>query len=198
MAVDDVVAAMLGVPAALLRSPGLHAAPALPGYRGIYVWSHDDTTIVCADGTLGPSRHHYLERGDAFAPDPEVRPVTAIDDVAALRAAVGDDDWHEGGFGDELADDDRWWVLGDGLAAGNMTDVPGVGPTDVGLVTHPDARGRGLAERVARHMLWWAFTEQGHELARYRALTTNTASLRVAEKLGFSSFGTNVAVRLPT
>ena len=192
---EAVVAAMLGVPVALLRTPGLHAAPALAGYRGIYVWSHGGTTIVCADGALGPSRHHYLARATTFAPDPEVRAVTGADDVAALRAAVGDDDWHEGGFGEELQE--HWWVLGDGMAAGNMTDLAG-SPTDVGLVTHPDHRGHGLAERVARHMLAWAFVEQRFELARYRALTTNVASLRVAEKLGFTAFGANVAVRLPT
>ena len=85
-------------------------------------------------------------------------------------------------------------MLGDGLAAGNMTDFAGT-PTDVGLVTHPEHRGRGLASRVAGTMLAWAAGE-GHELARYRALTTNAASLRVAAKLGFTPLGANVAVRL--
>ena len=44
-------------------------------------------------------------------------------------------------------------------------------------------------------MLAWA-RDEGFETARYRALTTNVASLRVAEKLGFTPFGANVAVRL--
>jgi GNAT superfamily N-acetyltransferase len=192
--VEELVASMLNVPRSLLRTPGVHAVPALPGYHGVYVWQHGDTTIVAADRTLGPSQHAYLALGgSSFEPDPDVRVVTGPADVAALRDAVGADDWHEGGFGDEPGDD-RWWVLGDGLAAGNMTDVAG-SPTDVGLVTHPDHRGRGLATRVAGTMLAWA-RDEGYGLARYRALATNLASLRVAEKLGFTPFGANVAVRL--
>lgn len=191
------VASMLNVPVSLLETPGLHAVPALPGYHGIYVWHHGETTIVAADAALGPSQHAYLHlAGSAFAADPEVRPVVDDADVAALRTAVGDADWHEGGFGDAFtAGTDRWWVLGDGLAAGNMTDAGGA-PGDVGLVTHPDHRGRGLARRVAATMLAWARDEGGVEVARYRALTTNAASLRVAEALGFTPFGANVAVRL--
>lgn len=192
---ESAVASMLNVPVSLLRTPGLHAVPALPGYAGIYVWQHGATTIVAADATLGPSQHAYLDlAGTSFAGDPDVRPVEGDDaSVVALRAAVGDEDWHEGGFGDDRGED-RWWVLGDGLAAGNMTDFAGA-PTDVGLVTHPDHRGRGLAARVAGTMLAWA-RDEGYETARYRALTANVASLRVAEKLGFTPFGANVAVRL--
>ena len=194
-AVDALVASMLDVPVALLRTPGLHAVPALPGYAGIYVWHHGETTIVAADRALGPSRHSYLAlAGATFVADPDVRRVASEADVAMLRAAVGDDEWHEGGFGEDVQD--HWWVLGDGLAAGNMTDFAGA-PTDVGLVTHPRHRRRGLAERVARHMLAWA-RDEGHAVARYRALTTNAPSLRVAEKLGFSAFGENVAVRPPS
>jgi len=194
--VESLVASMLNVPASLLRTPGLHAVPALPGYDGIYVWQHGETTIVAADGALGPSQHAYLPlEGASFVADPEVRVVVDDADVAALRGAVGDEEWHEGGFGDGFEPAvDRWWVLGDGLAAGNMTDFAG-SPTDVGLVTHPAHRGRGSAERVARTMLAWACGE-GFAVARYRALTTNAASLRVAAKLGFTSFGSNVAVRL--
>ena len=191
---ESLVASMLNVPVSLLRTPGLHAVPALPGHAGIYVWHQGETTIVAADATLGPSQHAYLElAATSFAADPDVRAVDDDASVAALRAAVGDDDWHEGGFGD-VRGDGRWWVLGDGLAAGNMTDFAGA-PTDVGLVTHPDHRGRGLASRVAATMLAWA-RDEGFETARYRALTTNVASLRVAEKLGFMPFGANVAVRL--
>ena len=51
-------------------------------------------------------------------------------------------------------------------------------------------------ELGGRTMLAWA-RDEGFGVARYRALTSNVASLRVAEKLGFTPFGGNVAVRLP-
>ncbi|MEA3054879.1 MAG: Acetyltransferase domain, partial [Actinomycetota bacterium] len=61
----------------------------------------------------------------------------------------------------------------------------------------PAHRGRGHAHRVAADMTTWAVTEGGAEVVRYRALTTNHASLAVARRAGFVAYGENVAIRLP-
>ena len=74
-----------------------------------------------------------------------------------------------------------------------MTDYDGV-PAVVGLVTRPDARGNGLATAVAASM--GAAARPDIPLLRDRALTTNTASLRLARRLGFVRHGANIAVRL--
>jgi predicted GNAT family acetyltransferase len=73
-----------------------------------------------------------------------------------------------------------------------MTDFDGA-PADVGPVTRPDARGKGLATAVAASMC--AAAAPDIPLLRYRALATNT-SLRVARRLGFVGHGGNIAVRL--
>jgi RimJ/RimL family protein N-acetyltransferase len=76
---------------------------------------------------------------------------------------------------------------------GNMTDFAGA-PADVGLATLPGARGRGHATALAADMLAACFVDV--EVAIYRALVTNEASLAVARRLGFEGYGENVAIRL--
>jgi predicted GNAT family acetyltransferase len=66
-------------------------------------------------------------------------------------------------------------------------------PGDVGVVTRSDQRGRGLGRAVAASMTaeWLPIVE----IVRYRALTTNAASLAVAARLGFEGHGANIVVR---
>ncbi|MGZ4460380.1 MAG: GNAT family N-acetyltransferase [Nocardioidaceae bacterium] len=79
------------------------------------------------------------------------------------------------------------------LAAANLTDFDGV-PADVGVVTHPAARGRGLGLAVTAAAARAAIATHG--LARWRALHTNRASRALARRLGFTDYGGNLAVRL--
>ena len=64
---------------------------------------------------------------------------------------------------------------------------------DVGLITHLDHRGKGLAKAVASRMIMDALPEA--QLIRYRSRTANAASLAVAFSLGFVGRGENIAVR---
>ena len=205
--VDDAWAAWFGISVEQLRTPGTHVvrdAPALPGYAGIYVLRLGAALVVAGrvddpapmTRALGPSQHAYLHRDD-FVPPPTIvaRPVTAADDVDRFRAAVPDEEWHEGGFGDGDLPAVTWVALdGDRIVAmGNMTDFAGR-PADVGLVVHPRDRGTGVGTALAADMVAACFAD-GVEVARYRALTSNVASLRVAAKLGFTPYGENVAIR---
>ncbi|MGQ0433128.1 MAG: GNAT family N-acetyltransferase [Microthrixaceae bacterium] len=144
----------------------------------------------------GPSWHGYLAREDAPMTSPtEVRRLDQADGriMDDLRRLVGDDEWAEGGF---VPIPDVLWGIEDdeGLAAaGNMTDFRGQA-ADVGLATRPNARGRGLATAVAKAMCCFAPAEV--DILRYRALEGNLASLRVAQGLGFTGHGSNIAVRI--
>jgi len=172
------------------------------GVRGATVAEVFDPVFVGAwaaehgGRVLGPSWHGYLLRSDLQLPaDARARLLGPgdADALDELRAVVGEADWIEGGFVHRA---DALWGVYEGAhlaAAGNMTDFDGA-PADVGLVTRPDARGRGLATAVAASMC--AAAAPDIPLLRYRALTTNTASLRVARRLGFVGHGANIAVRL--
>jgi hypothetical protein len=113
--------------------------------------------------------------------------------LSGLREASGDADWAEGGFFE-----DEGFVYGieeSGrlLAAGNLTPFRGV-PADVGLLTHPAARDRGLAKQMAVSMISDALPHVG--IIRYRARLSNLPSLAIAKSLGFRERGCNLVARL--
>ncbi|MEN3272763.1 MAG: hypothetical protein V7636_1524, partial [Actinomycetota bacterium] len=223
--VDQTWASAFGLdPGMLHDTPARVVTPApwLADYRGIYVLQLGETLLVSAPtshrevatdiaagrdprdvardigGTLvGPSQHAYLHRDDNTLPAaPTTRRVEVVD-LEPLRASVPDDDWHEGGFG---PDAEVVWAAHDQdgtlVAAGNLTEFA-ARPADVGLVTHPAHRGRGYGRRLVADMTTWALTDGGADVVRYRALTTNHASLAVARHVGFVAYGENVAIRLP-
>jgi GNAT superfamily N-acetyltransferase len=166
------------------------------------------SAVVCAriagvveSEVLGPSWHGFVDRARFVSGTAREGGRVERDDPLfnALRIACGDDAWAEGGFfHDPMAFDGvLYGIEEDGrlVAAGNMTPYRGL-PADVGLVTHPDARGRGLAKRLAAKMVSDALPHV--EVVRYRALLTNAASLGVARSLGFDERGRNYIVRSPS
>lgn len=223
--VDRVWAAAFGLDVAdLHRSSAwvVTPAPSLAAYDGIYILWLGATTLVSAPSShrvaaaelavgrdvhdvareiggtaIGPGRHSYLHRDDHVAPSSPSTSKVTVADLESLRLAVTDDEWNEGGFGDDA--EHVWAAHADDastiVAAGNLTEFDGM-PADVGVVTHPAHRGRGLARRLTSDMTTWAMSEAGAEVVRYRALTTNHASLAVARRAGFVAYGENSAIRL--
>jgi GNAT superfamily N-acetyltransferase len=146
---------------------------------------------------LGPSWHGYLDAGMFVEPDTSgARRLgdADTDAIEAMRGAVDPAEWAEGGM-DLPLPDVVWGVFDEQrlVAIGKMTDFAGR-PANVGIVTRPDARGRGLATRLVGAMVADALATT--DVVRYRALETNTGSLRVAARLGFVGYGANIAVRL--
>jgi GNAT superfamily N-acetyltransferase len=113
--------------------------------------------------------------------------------LAGLRDACGQAEWGEGGFADPDAVTYGIEEEGRLAAAGNLTPFRGY-PADVGLLTHPAARGRGLAKQIAVQMIEDALPAAG--IIRYRALVTNFPSLAIARSLGFAEYGQNLIARL--
>jgi ribosomal protein S18 acetylase RimI-like enzyme len=71
-------------------------------------------------------------------------------------------------------------------AAGTLVVHPALRACHVGnFVTRPDARGRGLAGRVARH-LFELLRRDGIDVFMLGVQTSNLAALRVYERLGFA------------
>jgi ribosomal-protein-alanine N-acetyltransferase len=61
---------------------------------------------------------------------------------------------------------------------------------EVGYWTTASARGRGLTTRALTLLSTWALCKAGAKRVQLRADVRNTASLRVAEKAGFTREGT--------
>lgn len=159
-------------------------------------------TLLGADARVdGPSVHCYAdEQSFNGRSDPAAVPVRGDDQ--ALRDflhANSLDDWAESGFPREPAAADpnatRFWVLrhdDEVVAAGNMTEWRGL-PADVGVLTEPGSRGHGFAGRLVGAMVSSALPAA--VVVRDRALATNTASLAVARRLGFETYGQNYRAR---
>lgn len=146
----------------------------------------------------GPSWHGYVDRLSFSGLD--AQDVERLDPadrrLVALRNECGVAQWREAGFPMEPSTDDParcafYGLSVDGVlvAAGNLTDWRG-SPADVGLLTHPDHRRRGLATQVAGTMVADWLPEAG--LIRYRALTTNVPSLTIARRIGFEGYGQHI------
>jgi len=144
---------------------------------------------------FGPLVHHYRDdRGglEEFATGRRINPDDAVA-LVSLRGAVPADEWMSAGFSAPAAmlfgifRDDRM------VAAANLTSGPDAA-TDVGIVVHPDERGKGYALQAAATAARQALSMHG--VARFRALATSHATLAIAAKLGFSEYGRNLAVYL--
>ena len=143
-----------------------------------------------------------------------LRPWT-LDDVPAIAAACDDAEiarWIHQMPSPYCESDAREYVLStvvawnDGLGAFfavvecSSGDIAGsialhvldrdLGNLEVGYWTAAPARGRGLTTRALVLLSGWALGEVGAERVQLRADVRNTASLRVAEKAGFTREGT--------
>lgn len=140
---------------------------------------------------IGPSTHFYLDED----PGPADGVVDLTDkELTRLRATVRPEEWDEGGMADEPLPPVRFGIIEDGVpVAVAVLNEWRDGAADIGVVVAPSHRGRGLAAVVGRHAASYAIRQQG--IARWRAATTNLASSRTAQRLGFEPYATQLAVR---
>jgi RimJ/RimL family protein N-acetyltransferase len=83
---------------------------------------------------------------------------------------------------------------GDRLAAAGMLERWGDRLLHVGIVTHPDYRGRGYGKAVVSAMTAHGLATGG--VLQYRTLQANLPSVGIAQALGFQRFARTLAVRL--
>jgi ribosomal-protein-alanine N-acetyltransferase len=131
---------------------------------------------ACTD----PGTRHFL----SHLPDPY--------GIAEARAHVHDCWWHAATGGRET------WAVADTddrlLGTISVMDLNGSteGTGEIGYWTHPDARGRGVMTEAVGAVVAHAFDPEGLDLDRLVIVAAdgNTASLRIAESLAFTRYGT--------
>ncbi len=141
-----------------------------------------------------PDRVHHLPL-DVHAEVRAERPLAGVrrltaDDAdlfASFVAEAPPDD-----LDDAFVELDHWLVAGavrDGrlVSVASMYPWRGTGTADLGVITLPDSRGRGLARATVRAISALAL-QQGYE-PQYRCQLDNAASLALARGSGFRALG---------
>lgn len=138
---------------------------------------------------IGPSTHHYLDEDPGMS-----AAVVRIEasDAHGMRQSVPAHEWEESGFADDAQVCFGFSADGHLVAAANLTSYAEA-PRDVGVLVVPDARGQRLVDEVGRAAASYAVSRHG--LARWRARTSNLASLGAAHRLGFEPWCTQLAIR---
>jgi GNAT superfamily N-acetyltransferase len=190
-------APLVSLPAELLVPLGQAAAEAVAG--GLEADEDRWRAVFGArvDRLVGPAAIAYADAGTfrGLSIAAEMRPLTEADRPAldALRGALPAEAWDEGG-----GEYDGTAVFGafvDGvLAARAGYEVWGGRIAHLGVVTHPDHRGRGLGAAVFASAARAAL--EAGLVAQHRALQSNIHSMRIARRLGFVPYATSLAVRL--
>jgi len=137
---------------------------------------------------IGPGVHRYLDEDPG--PGRDVREVDPSE-LRALGDQVDVEDWWECGFDESL---DEPGVVAFATEGGGavLRKLDGA-PRNVTLLVVPEARGRGLGTELGRAAASYAVRHHGY--ARWRSRDTNVASTRAAQRLGFESYATQLAVR---
>jgi GNAT superfamily N-acetyltransferase len=145
---------------------------------------------------VGPNWYGYVNRAAyRIVPTANCRAIQDSDTsaVVGLRDACADGDWEEASFDQAPPVFGCFDASGDLVAASTLTGWR-KGGDSIGVVTRPDRRGHGYGTAVAA--VATAAALDTTTVAEWRARGTNTASIRIALRLGFVHYGENLAVRL--
>lgn len=189
-------APVVSLPAALLeRFGGGVAEVAADGLVDDGRWSRVFGSAL--ERVVGPAEIRYADAGTLRPAlvDAPVRLLKEADRPALerLRRAVDATEWEHGG-----SQQDAHVVAGT-FVDGELAAVAGYAPWDgriahLRVVTHPAQRGRGLGAGVVEHVARGAL--DAGLVPQYRALASNAASLRIADRLGFVPYAVSLAARL--
>lgn len=138
---------------------------------------------------LDPSNVHVVD-------DPHIRPLLPTDSAAlsVLQQAATARERELGTIELDHSVVLGWFEQARLLGAGSLIYDGEV--ADVGVLTHPAARGRGIAQRLVQALAGRG-VEQG-KLVQYTTMHSNVGSMRVAEASRFERYATEEALRLRT
>ncbi|HYZ77359.1 MAG TPA: GNAT family N-acetyltransferase [Gaiellaceae bacterium] len=157
--------------------------PLTDGVVTLRAWQDDDAPAIVAAIDGDPEIATWLDA----VPQP-YRIVDARDYLAQCRRS-----WADGtGAPFAILDADRNIVGSIGARFGDPLQAV----AEVGYWVGRAARGRGCATRALRLLARWLFDEAGIERLQLQADLRNEASLRVAEKAGFTREGVLRSARL--
>ena len=124
---------------------------------------------------------------DAYAPSPPPLGIVALGETDAAAMLALATLTQPGPFRARTHELSQFWGVKDDAGrliamAGERLQLPGMSEVS-GVCTHPDARGRGLAALLSRHVA--SEIARRGEVPFLHAYATNAGAIRLYEKLGF-------------
>ena len=151
---------------------------------------------AAVERVVGPAWLGYADASDDRpAPTKGTRRLTEQDlpELRRLAAACGPTAWEHSGI-DPARPPVFGCFAGSTLAAAGMLERWGDRLLQVGIVTHPDHRGRGYGKAVVSAMTAHGLATGG--ILQYRTLQANRPSVGIARSLGFQRFALTLSIRL--
>ncbi|SDS12745.1 GNAT family N-acetyltransferase [Agrococcus carbonis] len=186
---DAVVVVRLGAATVVAAPPSAKAALGAVSAEALL----DADRIAAALPGARPigSAHLLFTGARPPLPDREAVPATSFD-VAAVGASMAEDEWDEAG----VQTMERRWAVRDGDAA---AAVAGYQPwhgavAHLGVATAPGRRRGGFGTAAAARAVREAV--DAGLVAQWRCRVGNEASLRLADRLGFTRLGMQASVAL--
>jgi RimJ/RimL family protein N-acetyltransferase len=147
------------------------------------------------DGIIGPA---FISYGTADSLDLQdarfARPISSSVQIRRLQAACQPEEWDHGGSEREHDETFGFVDPANELLALSGYEIWNDSIAHISIVTHPLYRGRGHGRAAvaiaAQHALAAGL------LPQYRTLTSNSPSMNIAKRLGFTEYGFSVYVRL--
>ena len=162
-------------------------APDLPDALELIVQSFGDRV----DRVLGPAWYSHAT-GKTLRPVPRINARSFQEDdaeaIADLKRVTPPEQWLEADMHSPV--NYVYELDGQILGLANVGEWRGM--STFGVLTHPEARGRGIAKELVS--LAAAEALAGVELLQYRAWAANAASIAVARAIGFHEYGHHVVV----
>ena len=152
-------------------------------------------TATAVGGVHGPYALWYVDRSGFSPAESDARLLVGADEQAfeRLRKRVPETDWARAsptfrpGQTAGLFEDGRL------VAVATLTHLPF---PDVGVVVDPERRGRGYGRAVVSKITAAAFDADVDAVVRYRTPASETASLSLAESLGFDRWARSAVLVL--
>ena len=171
--------------------PALQAAlEALAEPRALVAWDTLAPLLPPSARTVGAAWIGYTNAPAGSSAGVEAVPSTR--ELAALRAAVREEEWRHANL--ESAESPLFACSESGApvaASGYQLLLDRV--AHIGVVTHPAWRGRGAGRRCVAAALGAALERK--RLPQYQTLMANAPARRIADALGFAHFATTLGAR---
>ncbi|HZE97701.1 MAG TPA: GNAT family N-acetyltransferase [Planctomycetota bacterium] len=153
------------------------------------------TFVISSDKVTGPAWVGFADRGGFKPVKSDARLLTPADEAATreLAEGCGETAWKQSKIAVDRLTNFGLFAGGKLVAASGYLNLAGQ-LAYIGVITHPDHRGKGYARMVASASMSHAL--EVHLLPMWRTLDAHASAVKLAGTLGFEKYAATLDVQL--